>query len=1189
MTSHHLGLLALALVACAGDKESPTDTGTTPTPTDTAAPQPCIEVEPASLDFGEVVLGDDPGPQTLDIRNGCDGDLVVDGVALVGGSDFTIEDAPAPGTTLGMGQSAAITIDSAPSSYGTLSDTLRIESNDPASPTEVSLELVSVCTSAADDVDSDGDTVPDDCDVCEGGDDALDADADTVPDACDACDGEDDRLDADFDTVPDACDLCEGFDDREDKDGDGTPDGCDPCSLGGDDTLDSDSDTVPDACDLCEGFDDLVDTDGDGIPGDGSPASCDVCEGADDFLDDDADTVPNGCDQCPTEDDSIDVDADSVPDCIDIWLAGDDNIDTDADTVPDACDACPGADDRVDTDLDTVPDVCDVCPAEDDRPDVDMDGVPDCADICLLGPNTPDTDADTVPDACDQCPGADDLLDSDGDTVPDCVDACPGADDLADADGDGAPDACDVCPGEDDTLDADGDTVPDGCDACPGDDDRLDDDLDGVPDACDGCPGFDDTIDTDGDTVPDGCDTCAGEDDRLDADLDDVPDGCDLCPGFDDALDADADTIPDDCEACPGFDDTLDDDMDGTPDGCDLCPGFDDTLDDDVDTVPDDCDACPGFDDLADADSDTVADACDRCDGADDLLDGDADGVPDACDLCVGFDDLLDLDRDGIPDDCDGCAGVPNTITTPAPASSTPQVDVLLVVDDSLSMATYSPSIPAGLQAFVNEMNASGNDWQAAVITSSSSTFLGPVVPGGPNALLQLATQFGFSLSATATANSIDRAYTATQPGGDAAPGSATGFLRTDAALAVVFVTDSADTSAVTPTQARNYWNSLKAGDPSRVRIGAIQAPATDPIDTLVGTGPLFDITTVNFGTASEDIAEALVDPLLTQSLLPLSVVPVPATIDVADGATRLVDWYYDPIEHAIVFPDGSSAGPLTVSYVDDCGGTLGACGDGIDNDGDGATDFPDEIGCASLDDSNEIDPLLPPECLDGLDSDGDTLVDWPNDPECEAASDEDEDCAELFTDVGGYTVCEVAASAPLACPDLSASSSRIPLGGSGTLQVPLGFDLDFYGTTYTDVRIGADGTLTFSGVSPGALNGCLPVATLGDVAFVWWDDLNPFTGDVWARTEGVAPFRRFAVQWKVPHANGGADFDIRAVIDEASGDLEFCYVDTLGAAGTSNGASATAGIQHGTTSFIEASCNTTTLTTGRGLRFEHP
>ncbi len=97
------------------------------------------------------------------------------------------------------------------------------------------------------------------------------------------------------------------------------------------------------------------------------------------------------------------------------------------------------------------------------------------------------------------------------------------------------------------------------------------------------------------------------------------------------------------------------------------------------------------------------------------------------------------------------------------------------------------------------------------------------------------------------------------------------------------------------------------------------------------------------------------------------------------------------------------------------------ACSDGIDNDNDGAIDYPADFSCSSPKDDNEQQPW--PECFDGLDNDddgltdlddtgcfdlqdnkesdsecsdhqdndGDGLIDFPNDPGCRSLIDDNE------------------------------------------------------------------------------------------------------------------------------------------------------------------------------------------------------
>lgn len=63
-------------------------------------------------------------------------------------------------------------------------------------------------------------------------------------------------------------------------------------------------------------------------------------------------------------------------------------------------------------------------------------------------------------------------------------------------------------------------------------------------------------------------------------------------------------------------------------------------------------------------------------------------------------------------------------------------------------------------------------------------------------------------------------------------------------------------------------------------------------------------------------------------------------------------------------------------------------CDDGMDNDGDGKTDFPNDPGCTEARENDEANPAVLPECGNGADDDGDALIDYPLDLGCKSASD---------------------------------------------------------------------------------------------------------------------------------------------------------------------------------------------------------
>ncbi len=95
------------------------------------------------------------------------------------------------------------------------------------------------------------------------------------------------------------------------------------------------------------------------------------------------------------------------------------------------------------------------------------------------------------------------------------------------------------------------------------------------------------------------------------------------------------------------------------------------------------------------------------------------------------------------------------------------------------------------------------------------------------------------------------------------------------------------------------------------------------------------------------------------------------------------------------------------------------ACGNDLDDDGDGRVDLADP-GCVTVEDDDETDPAFPPACADGDDDDGDGSTDWPDDPECTAAGDLSEGrlcvTARLVAEVGE-----------------GAHALRVPVGGGAS------------------------------------------------------------------------------------------------------------------------------------------------------------
>ncbi len=176
-------------------------------------------------------------------------------------------------------------------------------------------------------------------------------------------------------------------------------------------------------------------------------------------------------------------------------------------------------------------------------------------------------------------------------------------------------------------------------------------------------------------------------------------------------------------------------------------------------------------------------------------------------------------------------------------------------------------------------------------------------------------------------------------------------------------------------------------------------------------------------------------------------------------------------------------------------------CSDGIDNDGDGLTDFPNDPGCTDANDNDETDPPAP-ACSDGIDNDGDGFTDFPADSGCTDANDDDETDAastmhvhsldhrrqggpkngNLLIDVVIYDSNELGVAAANVCVQVDKAGGSSASGCADTA---------------------ADGTVTFewSGVGSGTYTTCVTGLSHAVLA---WDSAADHASSGSCHTEGV-------------------------------------------------------------------------------------
>ncbi|HUP83275.1 MAG TPA: S8 family serine peptidase [Candidatus Limnocylindria bacterium] len=138
-------------------------------------------------------------------------------------------------------------------------------------------------------------------------------------------------------------------------------------------------------------------------------------------------------------------------------------------------------------------------------------------------------------------------------------------------------------------------------------------------------------------------------------------------------------------------------------------------------------------------------------------------------------------------------------------------------------------------------------------------------------------------------------------------------------------------------------------------------------------------------------------------------------------------------------------------------------------------------------------------------------------------------------------------------------------------VDLPAGFDFEFYSMPVTWIDISSDGYLDIGTANNPAqpwVNSALPSADQPNgIAAAWWDDLNPGGATkIFTQTAGTAPNRVFVVEWLdvapfTPGSTSGVTFE--AVLEESTGAITYAYKDvTAGLAEFDGGVGATVGVE---------------------------
>lgn len=276
------------------------------------------------------------------------------------------------------------------------------------------------------------------------------------------------------------------------------------------------------------------------------------------------------------------------------------------------------------------------------------------------------------------------------------------------------------------------------------------------------------------------------------------------------------------------------------------------------------------------------------------------------------------------------------------------EVDILWVVDNSGSMSGILSQVKTNFQSFINAFVDLELDYHLAVVTTDmdnpaqSGKLQGPVTYITSDDA-DVVAAFTAAVDQGDTGSGKEQGFGATKAAltDPLLSGYNAGFLREDAALATIIVTDeNDDTDALNPSNFTTWYMGLKT-DPSRVTFSAICGDETwgcsnfdtfPPMQASAGdeyiqaadiTGGIFQsVCATNFDEALQFLSVTAAGmsyefPLThTPSNLGSTTVTVDAVeVDYYDGSDG---WQYNPTNNSVVFYGDAIPGPgadIVVQY----------------------------------------------------------------------------------------------------------------------------------------------------------------------------------------------------------------------------------------------------------------------------------
>ena len=238
------------------------------------------------------------------------------------------------------------------------------------------------------------------------------------------------------------------------------------------------------------------------------------------------------------------------------------------------------------------------------------------------------------------------------------------------------------------------------------------------------------------------------------------------------------------------------------------------------------------------------------------------------------------------------------------------KADILFVVDNSCSMAEEQADLSDNAQEFVDTLVRSGTDFKISVITTDSAD---PVTSVITSDFYGAGKDLADSVMVGTGGNAIEMGQEMAKRSLDPTGPLGKDFIREDATLSIVVISDEDDYSPLTDLEYYDFFLSVKEED--LFFFHSVVGTALYPGCTVEVGDRYLDQSFYTGGT-SLDICSSwgsslttLANPVYTiDTLYPLSKKAIPSTVEVFTGGVPLVSgWYYDEATNSVYITDKDS------------------------------------------------------------------------------------------------------------------------------------------------------------------------------------------------------------------------------------------------------------------------------------------